>query len=225
MTGTFINVAAVIIGSIAGLIIGKRLPPRIVSILFQAIGLFTLFLGVSMAMETQHVFLLIISLILGAVTGELMGIDKSIKHFAEYIKKLTGSSSSRFPEGMLTAFLLYCMGSMTIIGAIDEGLRDDPQLLLIKSLMDGISSVALASTMGIGVMFSALPLLLYQGGITLAAAYVSDFFSEVVVSELTATGGVLLLGLGLQILEIKSLRIINMIPSLVYTVILVYIFV
>lgn len=225
MTGTIVNVLAVILGSIIGLIIGKRLPERIVSILFQAIGLFTLFLGVSMALETREVFLVLVSLISGAVIGELLRLDKIILRFADYVKNRTRSSNSRFSEGMLTAFLLYCMGSMTIIGAIDEGLRDDPQLLLIKSLMDGISSIALASAMGVGVAFSVLPLLLYQGGITLAASYIGEFFSEVVVRELTAVGGILLLGLGLQILQIKSLRIINLIPSLLIIVILVYLFV
>lgn len=223
-TGTLINVIAVIAGSIIGVFIGNRLPKRFIEIVFQAIGLFTLFLGVSMALQTEHVFFLILSLILGAVLGEVMGLEKRINRFSEFVKKKFRSKNERFSEGLLTAFLLYCMGSVTIIGAIDEGLRDDPNLLMIKSLMDGISSVALASAMGIGVAFSIIPLFIYQGGITLFASYLGEYFSEVIVSELTATGGILLLGLGLQILNIKSLRILNMLPAFIFIVLFVYLF-
>lgn len=225
MTGTIVNVIAIITGTIVGLFLNKRLPQRFIIIVFQAIGLFTLFLGVSMALETSHVFLLILSLILGSITGELIGLEKYMNRFSEYLKrrfKLGGNE--KFSEGMITAFLLYCMGSVTIIGAIDEGLRNDPNLLLIKSMMDGVSSIALASTMGIGVAFSVIPLFLYQGGITLFAASIGEYFEDVIVSELTAVGGILLIGLGINILEIKKLKILNMIPALLFVVVLVYLF-
>ncbi len=224
MIGTIVNVLAVLAGSIIGILIQGKLPKRIVVILFQAIGLFTLFLGVSMALETTHIFLIIMSLILGAVTGELINIDKGINRFAEFLKRKTKISGGRFSEGLITAFLLYCMGSVTIIGAIDEGLRNDPNLLYVKSVMDGISSIALASTMGIGVAFSAVPLFIYQGGITLFAASIGDYFSKTVVSELTAVGGILLIGLGINILEIKKLRVLNMLPALLFIILLIYLF-
>lgn len=225
MLGTIVNIIAIIVGSVLGILLGKRLPRRFITVFFQVIGLFTLFLGVSMALETKHVFLLIVSLILGAAIGELINIEKYLTRFSEYLRtKVKFGTNERFSEGLITAFLLYCMGSVTIIGAIDEGLRDDPNLLLIKSMMDGISSIALASTMGIGVAFSVIPLLLYQGGITLFAASVGDFFSETIVSELTATGGILLIGLGINILDIKKLRILNMIPALLVIIILCYLF-
>jgi len=224
MTGTLVNVVAILAGSFIGLLIGRKLPERFIKIVFQAIGLFTLFLGISMSLETGHVFLILISLLLGAAIGELAGIESLARRFADKMKRWTGKGNDRFSEGLVTAFLLYCMGSVTILGAIDEGLRNNPNLLLIKSLMDGISSIALASTMGIGVAFSVIPLLVYQGGITIFASYVGDYFTETLVTELTATGGVLLIGLGLQILEIKSLRILNMIPSVLVIVLLVYLF-
>lgn len=224
MIGTFINVIAVLAGAFLGLLIKERLSKRFITILFQAIGLFTLFLGVSMALQTTHIFLLILSLILGSLVGELLRIDRGIERFASYLKRKTRVSGGRFSEGLITAFLLYCMGSVSILGAIDEGLRGDPNLLLVKSMMDGISSIALASTMGIGVAFSVIPLFLYQGGITLFAGTMGEFFSETVVSELTATGGILLIGLGISILEIKPLKIINMLPALLVIILLVYLF-
>jgi len=225
MTGTIVNVLAVVAGSLIGLLIRSRLPERFVKIVFQAIGLFTLFLGVWMALRTQEFLILIGSLVLGAIVGELIDIDRYFNRFGEWLKRTTRIRSGRFSEGMVTAFLLYCMGSMTILGAIEEGLNNDPHLLLVKSLMDGISSIALASALGIGVMFSAIPLLLYQGGLTLFASSIGTFFSEVIVNELTATGGILLIGLGINILEIKVIKILNMLPALVIVVVLAYLFV
>ncbi|MBU2650240.1 MAG: DUF554 domain-containing protein [Bacteroidetes bacterium] len=224
MTGTIINVLAVVAGSLIGMLIRSRLPERFVKIVFQAIGLFTLFLGVWMALKTQEFLILIGSLVLGAVVGELIDIDRYFNRFSEWMKRKTRIRSGRFSEGMVTAFLLYCMGSMTILGAIEEGINNDPHLLLVKSLMDGISSIALASALGIGVMFSAIPLLMYQGGLTLFASSIGTFFSEVIVNELTATGGILLIGLGINILEIKVIKILNMLPALVIVVILAYLF-
>ncbi len=225
MFGTIVNVIAIILGTLIGLFFNKRLPERLIIIVFQAIGLFTLFLGVYMALETTHVFLLILSLVLGAITGELLGLEKSMERFSDYLKKkfnLVGNP--KFSEGLITAFLLYCMGSVTIIGAIEEGMGNKPNLLLIKSMMDGISSIALASTMGAGVAFSVIPLFIYQGGITLFAASIGDYFEEVIVIEITAVGGILLIGLGINILDIKKLHILNMIPALLYVVVLVYLF-
>lgn len=224
MTGTLVNVAAVIVGSLIGVMVRSRLPQRYVQIVFQVIGLFTFFLGIWMALKTEHFLLLVGSLVSGAVIGEAINIDKYFKRFSEWIKQKTRISSGRFSEGMVTAFLLYCMGSMTILGAIEEGINNNPDLLLVKSLMDGISSIALASALGIGVMFSAVPLFLYQGGLTLFAGSIGTFFTDVIINELTATGGILLIGLAINILEIKTLKILNMLPALVVVVVLAYIF-
>lgn len=224
MTGTLINIAAVITGSVIGVIIHSKLPKKFITIIFQSIGLFTLFLGFSMALKTSNLIFVIISLVAGSIIGELIGIEKSINKFGDYLKKKMKFKNEKFSEGLTTAFLLYCMGSMTILGAIEEGLGNTPNLLLVKSLMDGISSVALASALGIGVAFSVIPLFIFQGGITLFASYIGNLFSELVIDELTAVGGILLIGLGISILEIKKLRILNMIPSLIIIVILIYIF-
>jgi len=161
-------------------------------------------------------------LITGAVIGETLRLDRAMESFGNFLKTKLKLGNEKFTEGLLTAFLLYCMGSLTILGAIEEGMGGSPKLLLIKSLMDGVSSIALASGLGIGVMFSAVPLLIFQGGITLLAAGFGEFFPEVMVIELSAVGGILLIGLGINILEIKKINVMNMLPALVMIIVLLW---
>jgi len=222
MLGTIVNVITVVAGSALGLALNKKLPKRFIRIFFQIVGLFTLFLGISMALKTTHVLHMIFALITGAVIGELLRLDNAMEKFGNFLKTKLKIGNEKFTEGLLTAFLLYCMGSLTILGAIEEGMGGSSKLLLIKSLMDGVSSIALASGLGIGVLFSAVPLLIYQGGITLLAAGFGEFFPEVMVIELSAVGGILLIGLGINILEIKKINIMNMLPALVMIVILLW---
>jgi len=224
MTGTLINAGAIIVGSTAGMLLNARLPRRVTYIVFQGLGLFTLYVGFSMAFRTSHMLLMIFSIVLGSILGELMGLESGMERVSEKLKTRLKSSNEKFTEGMITAFLLYCMGSMTILGAFEEGLGGEPNLLLAKSVLDGFSSVALASALGLGVLFSVIPLLIYQGGLTLLAAQLEDLLTEVVVDELSAVGGLLLIGLGINILEIKRLRIMNMLPALVIIVVLTLIF-
>lgn len=224
MTGTLINAAAILAGTFIGLLIKTKLPERVIKIVFQALGLFTLLLGAKMALEMQEFLIAIGSLVVGSVIGELLGLEKRMEGFGAWVKRKMKSDNDKFTDGLITAFLLYCMGSLTILGAIEEGLNGNMDLLLMKSLMDGCSSIALASALGAGVGFSAIPLLLYQGGITLFASSMSEFFSEAIIRELSAVGGILLIGLGINILEIKKLRILNMIPALIIVVILVCFF-
>jgi uncharacterized membrane protein YqgA involved in biofilm formation len=222
MIGTIVNVITVVAGSAIGLTFNKRLPKRFIRIFFQVVGLFTLFLGISMALKTTHVLYMIFALITGAVIGELLRLDRAMERLGDVLKTKLKLGNEKFTEGLLTAFLLYCMGSLTILGAIEEGMGGSPRLLLIKSLMDGVSSIALASGLGIGVLFSAVPLLIFQGGITLLAAGFGEFFPEVMVVELSAVGGILLIGLGINILEIKKINVMNMLPALVMIVVLLW---
>ncbi len=224
ITGTIVNVTTVLIGGGVGLLLNKKLPHRYVKIFFQTIGLFTLFLGLSMALKSTHILHMVLSLIIGALLGEALHLERGVEKFSNKIKHRFSKSGEKFSEGMLTSFLLFCMGSMTILGGIEEGMSGDAHLLYIKALMDGISSIALASALGIGVLFSAVPLLIYQGGITLLAAWLGDFFPQVMIIELSAVGGILLMGLGLQILEIKKLHIINMLPALFMILLLLWLF-
>jgi len=220
--GTLINIAAIIIGSLIGLLIKRKLPTKIIIIIFQVMGLFTLVLGVSLSLKTEHYILVIGSLVAGAAIGEWIDLDKYMNRWSEKLKKRLRMGNDKFSDGMITAFLLYCMGAMTILGAIEEGVEGSYDILLMKSLMDGVSSIALASALGIGVMFSTIPLLVYQGGLTLFSSFIGDHFTDVIINDLSATGGILLIGLGINILEIKHLKILNMVPALVIVVILSY---
>ena len=175
-----------------------------------------------MSLKTEHYIVVIASLVLGAIFGEWIDLDKQLNLWSERLKMKLKIRNDKFSDGMITAFLLYCMGAMTIMGAIEEGVEGTYDILLMKSLMDGVSSVALASALGMGVAFSVIPLLVYQGGLTLFSSFIGEHFTDVIITDLSATGGILLIGLGINILEIKQLKILNMIPALVIVVILSY---
>ncbi|NYT03252.1 MAG: DUF554 domain-containing protein [Candidatus Methanofastidiosa archaeon] len=225
MLGTIVNVIAIILGSILGILIKSRFPEKVNKIIFQVIGLFTITLGITMAIKTNNFLIVAFSLIIGSVIGEILDIEKYLEILTEKLKNRLKNSSDKFSEGFITATLIYCIGPMAILGSIEEGLGNAPNLLFAKSVLDGVASIALASALGIGVIFSTIPLLIYQGGITLFANYVSNYLSEALIVELSAVGGVLLLGLGMNIAEIKKFRVVNMLPSLLVVVILSYFFV
>uniref|UniRef100_A0A7C4CEC8 DUF554 domain-containing protein n=1 Tax=candidate division WOR-3 bacterium TaxID=2052148 RepID=A0A7C4CEC8_UNCW3 len=220
MLGTLVNFGAVVVGSLAGLLLHSRLPKRLSEIAFQAIGLFTLFFGFSMALKTRHVLILVFSTVGGSIFGELVGIDSGLTRLGEWLKARLRLGSPRFSEGLVAAFLLFCMGSMTVLGAIEAGTGRTPTLYYTKSLLDGFAAVALSAALGVGVIFSAVPLLLYQGGLTLLARLLGTVLSEAMVAEMTAVGGLILIGLGVNILELRRLRVSNMLPALVLAALL-----
>jgi len=224
MLGTIINAGAVIAGSLLGLLLNRKLPEKITQTAFNGIGVFTIFLGVSMGMKTQNYLILVFSIVLGSIIGELIDLEKAIEKITDRIKQKVSSNNDRFSEGMTTAFLLFCMGSMTILGAIEEGLGNRPNLLLAKSLLDGFAAIALTSTLGIGVMFSVIPLVIYQGGLTLLSSLFGDYFNQLIINEVTATGGLILIAMGVRIMNIKPVRVLNMLPALIFAVILSLIF-
>jgi len=211
-------VIAVVVGSAVGMLVGNRIPEKINKSVFQALGLFTLILGVSMALKGQLLLVIVFSLIIGTIVGELLALEQRIDKLSGALMKLLKLKNPKFSEGLITAFLLFCMGSMTIVGAIDEGLGNGSEILLTKSVMDGFSSIALASVFGLGVALSALLMLVFQGGITLLAYLLGDFMAQEVITELTAVGGVLLVGLGINILELKRIKVMNMLPALVLVI-------
>ncbi len=222
--GSVINALAVIAGSLIGLIIKKRLPERITMVAFQVVGLSVLTLGIQMTLQSKNVLIMILSLLLGAILGEALELEDRLQNGLKGLRTRMIERGWQFGgdhlvEGFLTAFLLFCMGSMAILGAFEEGVGKPPNLLLVKSMMDLVSSIALASTLGIGVLFSAIPLLLYQGGLTLGAFYLNSFISNALIDEITAVGGVMLLGLGFSLLHLKHFKVFNMIPSLLLVVI------
>jgi uncharacterized membrane protein YqgA involved in biofilm formation len=225
MLGTYVNVVAVIIGSSIGVLLHQQFPEKLKKIVFQAVGLVVLFLGISMALKTDNFVIIIFSLVIGAIIGEWIDLDTHVDRFGNLLKARFKSEDDRFSEGLVTAFLIFCIGAMTIIGAIEDGLNNDPSILYAKALLDGGVSIALASTFGIGVLFSVIPLFIFQGGITVVAASSEAFFTDTLINELSAVGGIVLMVLGIQLLEIKEIKVINLLPALIVVTLLVRLFV
>jgi len=222
--GTLFNVITVIVGSCIGLLVRKRLSKRFIDVVFAGLGLFTIFLGISMALKSKELLLMIFALVLGGLLGEAIQIEQSLNRLSDLLKKRINSSNSQFTEGLTTAFMLFCVGSLTILGAFEEGLGNKPNLLITKGVMDGFSSIALSTAFGVGVLFSAIPLLLYQGGLTLFASFLAPVLSNAIITELSAVGGVMIIGIGINILEIKKLPVVNMLPALLLSPLLVWLF-
>lgn len=222
--GTIANVAAIIVGSLLGMALGKRFPDHIRVIVFQGLGLAVMVIGMQMALKVQNPLIIIFSILIGGITGELLKLDDRFNNIGDWLKDRIKSKNELFTDGFVTAALIYCIGSMAIIGAFDEGLRGDPSVLFTKSILDGFTSIALASTYGLGVLFSFLPVFLYQYGLTLFAVQFKSIFSPVIINELTALGGLLILGIGFNLLDIKKIKISNLLPSLVIVVILAALF-
>lgn len=224
MIGTLVNTAAVIGGGVIGLLLKKRMPERITTIYFQAIGLFTLAIGTSMAVEMEHILIVVSSLAIGSLLGEWIDIEQGAERLSNRIKHRFRIGSEKFSEGLVTAFLLFCVGSLTILGTIQEGTGGSPDLLYTKSLMDFFSAILLASAFGMGVALSAVPLFLFQASLTLLAGYAGSFFTEEIILGLTSVGGIMLIGLGINILGIQKIRVMNMLPSLVVVALLLWLF-
>jgi len=216
MTGTLVNTGAVIVGSIIGLVFKKALPEKYQTIYFQAVGLFTLLLGVKMSLDISDPLLVVLSLVVGGIAGEAAKLEERVEQLGCWIKTKTKSQNDKFTDGLITAFLLFCMGAMTITGAIEEGFGKTSDLLLTKSIMDFFSSIMLASALGIGVLFSSVLLLIFQGGITLSVALIGKDIPPEIISEITVVAGIILIGLGINLLEIKRLKIINLLPALLF---------
>ena len=205
--------------SAVGMTMGAHLPANVKLILMQALGLATLTIGLRMTLNAQHTLLAIACLLLGGVSGELLKIEPRLETLAEWLRRRLRCHSGRFVEGFVTATLLYLTGAMTIVGSIQDGTVGDSSVLLVKSLLDGVASVALASSLGIGVMFAALPVLLVQGGITLLAAQLSFLSQSAVLDAINATGGLLIVGIGINLLELARIHVGNLLPALVYAII------
>jgi uncharacterized membrane protein YqgA involved in biofilm formation len=211
-------VVAVVVGSLIGMSIGDRLPQRIKSIVLSALGLGTLLIGTQLALLTENVALVIGALLLGAITGTWLDLEGKLERLALRLKTTFAQDSATFVTGFVTASLLFCIGPMTIIGSIQDGTTGDAELLYTKSILDGFASVALASGLGVGVLFAAVTVLIVQGGLTLAGGVLADVTTSTVIAEMSATGGLIILGLGLYLLDIKRLPIANLLPALIYIV-------
>lgn len=220
MRGTIVNVVAVLVGSGIGLAVGKRLPERLQRIITTGLGLSTLLIGMQMALKVQNMLVLIASMVIGGVVGELLGIEAGLERAGEWLKSRARSSSGTFVTGFVTASLVFCVGPMTILGSIQEGLSGNAEIIYTKSMLDGAASIAFASSLGPGVGFAAVTVLVFQGALTLLGGQLTFLLRPEILNELTATGGLLILGIGLLLLEVKRLPVANLLPALVVAVLL-----
>ncbi|MEI6313641.1 MAG: DUF554 domain-containing protein [Syntrophus sp. (in: bacteria)] len=218
MKGTLVNTSAIIVGSLIGMAAGRRLPERLKTIMMQCLGLSTILIGLQMALSEKDVIPTIGCLLLGAMTGELLNIEKAIEGLGEWLKVRSRSDSSTFVEGFVTTSLLYVTGAMVIVGSIQDGTTGDATTLYIKSMLDGVASIAFASTLGIGVAFAALSVLCVQGALTLLASQLVFLQQPAVLGAITATGGLLIVAIGFNLLNMAKIRIGNLLPALVYAV-------
>lgn len=231
MTGTLLNIFTVILGGSIGLLFGAKLPERIRQTVLAGLGLFTAVIGIQMFLKTENAMIVLGGLLVGGLLGEWWKIEDGLRALGAWLEKRFSHQTSqveggnRFIRGFMTASLLFCIGPMTILGSIQDGLSGDYQLLAIKSVLDGFAALAFASTLGVGVLFSTVVILVYQGGISLLAAQLQALITEPMMNEMTAVGGILILGLALSsLLEIKPIRVGNFLPALAIVPLLVAIF-
>jgi len=218
--GSLINAAVIVAGGCIGMLLGNRLPERVRLIVFQGLGLCTLAIGMQMAFKASNPLYMVGSILVGAVIGELIRLEDRITSGGEAVKRLLKSGNTRFTDGFVAATLLFCIGSMAIIGPLEEGLNGDRTIVLTKAMLDFFAAIALGAALGSGVMFSAFPLLIYQGSITLFADSLRPYVSELIKSELTAVGGIMIIGIGINLLEIKKIRLSSLLPALVVVIII-----
>ncbi|MCL2029653.1 MAG: DUF554 domain-containing protein [Deltaproteobacteria bacterium] len=233
LLGTIVNVLSIIIGGLAGLVLKRFLAERITESVMQGVGLAVLIVGLSGALSSAftvdidghisagHILMMIISLAIGALIGELMQIEDKLHGFAKFCesKFVKPGETSTFAQGFVTATLVFCIGSMAIIGSLEDGINKNRDILFAKSVLDGIVAMIFASTMGAGVLFSAVIVGLYQGSITLLAIFIAPYFNEVVVAQISLVGSVLIMSIGLNMLKIAKIKVSNLLPAIFVPVI------
>lgn len=219
MIGVLVNTATVLIGSALGLLLKKGIPERVSQAVMIAIGLCTVYIGVDGALSGSNTIVLIVSMVLGTIVGTLIDIDDKINRAGEFLEKKMKRSDGKttIAEGFMTGSLLFCVGAMTLVGSLNAGLSGDNELLYTKSILDLISSCMLASTLGIGVMFAALFVLVFQGGLVLLAGLLQSVLTDAaLIAEITCAGSVMIIGLGLNILGLSRFKIANFMPAFLF---------
>lgn len=222
MLGVLVNVIAIVIGSSIGMLVKKGIPNRISEAMMKGLGLCTLFIGWSGSLKGSNTLVLIISMAIGIVIGEGFDLDAKLNSFAEKLEEKfhRGDGKISIAEGFIAASLLFCVGAMTVVGSMQAGLSGDYEMLFTKSVLDFISSMVFASSLGIGVMLSAAFVLIFQGGIVMLAQVVSPFLTEAVVAEMTCVGSVLIFALGLNIVGITKFKVLNYLPAMFLPILL-----
>ena len=226
--GTAVNVATVLVGTGAGVLVGPRLPDRLRTTVLQGVGLVTLALGIANATRTRNLVFPLAAVVAGGALGELLRVEDGLEGLGAWLRRRLGveedQEGRRFVEGFVSASLLFCVGPLTILGSMSDGLGRGIEQLLVKAALDGSVALVLASTLGVGVGLSALCVLVVQGGITAAAGLLTEVLDDRTVDELTATGGIIILGIALRLLDLKQVRVGSFLPALVLAPVLVSLF-
>lgn len=223
MLGTIVNTIAVIIGASIGLLLKKGLPEKLEDTMMKGLGLCTLFLGIRGSLEGNNSLILIISLVVGALIGEGIDLDEKLNRFGKWLEnkfKSKDGDKVSIAEGFVSASLLFCVGAMTVVGSLQSGLQGNHEMLFNKSMLDFVAAIIFASSMGIGVLFSAAFVLVYQGAITLAAQWVAPFLTDTIIAEMTCVGSVIIIGIGLNLLGITKLKVMNYVPAIFIPILL-----
>ncbi len=217
MIGTLINVAAILAGSALGLLLKRSFRKSVADVIMQGLGLCVILIGLSSALETGNVLLMILSVVLGGAAGSLIGIDRRLNDLGAYAQRKlvrNPNGENTFAEAFVTASLVFCVGAMAVVGALNSGIRGDHSTLIAKSALDGVASVVFASALGPGVLLSAVPVLLYQGSIALLGNLVAPLLSDTVVQEMSAVGGLLIVGIGLNMLLKSQIKVADLLPAI-----------
>jgi uncharacterized protein len=217
LIGTLINAAAILAGSALGLLLKRRFRQSMADVVMQGLGLCVILIGLSGALKTGNVLLMILSVVLGGVTGSLIGIDRKLNQLGAFAqRKLTRDTGSEntFARAFVTASLVFCIGAMAVVGALDSGIRGDHSTLIAKSALDGVASIVFASALGPGVMLSAVPVFLYQGSIALLGNLAAPLLSDTVITEMSSVGGLLIVGIGLNMLLKSEIKVADLLPAI-----------
>jgi uncharacterized membrane protein YqgA involved in biofilm formation len=214
MLGTIVNVVAIVVGGIVGAVLKGGISPKIGDTVMKGLALSVLLVGIMNALKVNNLLLVIIAMVLGGILGEWLDIDLKLKTIGDNIGLKLKGKGGRVSDGFVTGSLLYCVGAMAIVGSLESGLTGNHQILFAKSVLDGISSIIFASTLGIGVIFSAITVLVYQGAITLAASSLQPFLAEAVKADMNSIGGLLIIGISLNMLGVHNLKVANLLPAI-----------
>ena len=213
MKGTLVNVVGILGGSFLGLLFKKNVPVKYQQTVMHGLALAVGLIGLQMALKTENILIVIVSMVIGGLIGEFVDIDRCLNRIGEWLTIRMGSKYGSVGEGFITGSLVFCVGAMAIVGSIQDGLTGDASTLYAKAMLDTVASVVFASSMGIGVALSSISVFVYQGMITLLASSLSSFISEVMIREMTAVGGLLIIGISLLMLEIKTIKVANLLPA------------
>lgn len=214
LLGTIVNVAAILIGGVLGLLLKGGIPERVKNTVMNGLALSVLLIGISGSLEVNNLLLVIISIVIGGITGELIDIDSKLQTLGDRIEVRFKGKGGKISEGFVASSLLFCVGAMSIVGSLESGLKNNHHTLFAKSMLDGISSIMFASSLGAGVLLSAVTVFLYQGTITLCATFLKVILVKSAIADITAVGSLLIIGLALNMLNVTKIKVANLLPAM-----------